>query len=151
MYRGIRFRISQTLTNPLYRILNCLDVEKYFWFNVLDQNEVWDASRNNSYLDDCIYSGESFLNHIKNDHFIIFLKLQGYISSDNFSIIHSYEEFRDSNCQFILLIYDCEFVEIFSKDLAVTNKLYENAVQNNFTQIEYITDENDYRTSMDIL
>lgn len=151
MNRGVRFRIQQTLSKPLYQILNCIDVQRFHWYNVLEQNEVFDNSRNNIYLYDCDYSGESFLDNIRKEHFVLFVKLQGYVDYNELLNINSYEEFRNSNCQLLLLIYDCEYVEIYSKNPIITDVLYKNAILNNFGEIEYITDMNDCRTSMNIL
>ena len=97
------------------------------------------------------YDGKSFLQNIMTEHYIIFLKLQAYFDNVKFSNIHTYKDFQDSDCQLLLLIYDCKSVEIYLKDINNVNLLYESALKNNYTEIGYITSSNDGRTKMDIL
>ena len=63
----------------------------------------------------------------------------------------SYDEFIKSSCLLLVLIYDCESVEIFSKDERITRSLFDNARRKGFSETALITDENDGRTKMDIL
>lgn len=51
----------------------------------------------------------------------------------------------------LVLIYDCEFVEIFSKSETLTEVLLDNAYKKGFLDVGLITDENDGRTVLDIL
>ena len=59
--------------------------------------------------------------------------------------MHTYDDFLNGDCQLVLLIYDCEFVEIYVKYKAIVRALYENALSNKYTEVEYITDSNDAR------
>ena len=51
----------------------------------------------------------------------------------------------------MVLIWDCEFVEVYSKDEELTQRMYESAQKNDYKEITIITDENDKRVNMDIL
>lgn len=62
-----------------------------------------------------------------------------------------YNQFIKSSCLLLVLIYDCESVEIFSKDERITRSLFDNARRKGFSETTLITDENDGRTKMDIL
>ena len=151
MTRGVSFDIPQITGNSLWQILNCLDVEKYCWYNIDSQNEVWESPHGELFFKKEFYDGEEFLKCIALDHYIIFLKLQAYFDNSNFFDIHTYEEFQKSDCQLLLLINDCEYVEIYAKDQAVIEAIYENALKNNFTKVKYTTESNDGRTKMDVL
>lgn len=48
----------------------------------------------------------------------------------------------------MLLIYDCNFVEVYAKDKELIDKFYKRALKLNFEEIEYKKDENDIRTRM---
>ena len=82
---------------------------------------------------------------------MIFLKLQAYSEEEPYADIHTYDEFIKSSCLLLVLIYDCESVEIFSKVERITRSLFDNARRKGFSETTLITDENDGRTKMDIL
>jgi len=153
MIRGLSFRVPQATTDTLWQILGCLDVEKYRWYNIPYQEEAYLGSMGSG---EPLFGSEpldenSFSRLIRQDHYIIFTKLQAYLGDGKFFNISTYEEFDRSDCQLLLLIFDCEFVEIYVKDAVAVKALYENAQQHRFLQIEYITNDNDCRTGMDIL
>lgn len=50
-----------------------------------------------------------------------------------------------------MLIYDCEFVEIYSKNEDITQTIYSNAINKKFDDVTLITDLNDNRQRFDIL
>lgn len=79
------------------------------------------------------------------------MKLQTYFPKGKFYDIHTYQEFVKSDCQILLLVYDCEFVEIYAKEPVISQALYQNAVLHNYSDVVYITDANDERTKMDVL
>ena len=150
MVKGLSFNISQEKTDVLFQILKCIEHKEYCWYTVLEQNEVWDGSYKNDFFKSYYYDKKTFFEHIKSEHHIVFLKLQGYHNLNNAFNLHTYKEFCESDCQLMLLIYDCEYVEIFAKDLVVIDAIYSNALNNGFLEIEYITEKNDERTKMDI-
>ena len=80
-----------------------------------------------------------------------FLKIQGYLKECDIKNIHTYKEFVDSNCNIIILIYDCEFVEIYSKNESTSILLFRRAKALGYKSCGYITDDNDSRTKMDVL
>lgn len=151
MIRGVSFQIPQITTNVLWRILNKVDISKYSWYNVSNQSEIWDEHLEYDFFDKNHYSGNDFLKHIKFNHYIIFLKLQAYLDNYEFNDIHTYDEFYKSDCQMLILISDCEFVEIYSKNENEIKAIFKNAISNLYKNIQYITDANDMRTVMDIL
>ena len=112
MIRGVHFKIPQKMDNIIFNILCCLNVESYYWFKISSQTEVWGEQIEEDFFEKEFYKGDEFLNIIKNKHRIIFLKIQGYLKECDIKNIHTYKEFVDSNCNIIILIYDCEFVEI---------------------------------------
>ncbi|MCL2503926.1 MAG: DUF2691 family protein [Coriobacteriia bacterium] len=151
--RGVSFKIPQATLNAtsdlLWQVLKCIDVEKYCWYSIQDQNEAWANFLEGTYAfeEDC-YDGKSFLQEITSEHYIIFLKLQAYFEDGGFSEVHTYEDFQSSDCQLLFLIYDCGFIDIYAKDETVIRAIYENAASNGYTEIRYITEGNDWRTGV---
>jgi len=150
MIRGVSFKTIPN-SNILRQILNCINVEKFCWYNIESQNEVWANHLGGTSIEKNYYNGKSFLQQINSEHFIIFLKLQAYFGNGNFFDIHTYEDFQRSDCQLLLLMYDCNFVDIYAKDQLDIKAIYENALTNNYTEVEYINESNDGRTKMDVL
>ncbi len=149
--RGVSFQIPQMISDTLLQILKCIDIAQYDWYNIDSQNEVWSDSRQELFFQANFYDGKSFALCIQEYHYIIFLKLQAYFPNSQCYDIHTYQEFVESDCQILLLVYDCEFVEIYIKDFAISQAIYQNAILNHYTDVVYITDTNDGRTKMDIL
>ena len=150
MLAGVSFKLS-TSDKALWQIFKSIDVTKYNWYNIDNQNEVWLNYQGGVWLNKEYYRGEEFLNKIVDDHFIIFLKLQAYLENDNFFDIQTYEEFQKSDCQLLLLIYDCVYVEVYAKDQSILKSVYENASRNDYSDLEYITKTNMKRSNMNII
>lgn len=149
--RGVSFRVPQGRNDILQEILDGINVQTLFWYNVESQNEVWSVPHYKDFFKEEYYSGQDFYEQIKLPHLVIFLKLQAYSEEEPYADIHTYDEFIKSSCLLLVLIYDCESVEIFSKDERITRSLFDNARRKGFSETALITDENDGRTKMDIL
>ena len=150
MIRGVFFIASKT-DNILGEIFKDLDVKKYHWYNIENQNEVYCAPFGDRTFTFNVCDGKTFLSHINSEHYVIFIKLQAYLKDGVFSYIHTYEDFFVSDCQLLLLIYDCKYVEVFTKDETLAKTIYESASKNSCEEIEYITESNYYRKKMDVL
>lgn len=151
MIRGLSFKISQGISNPLFNILAGVDAEKYSWFCVPNQEEVWDTDSNLPFFKKADYNGREFADLIKRDCNIIFLKLQAYISKSEYFNISSYDEFIKSDCQLLLLVYDCIFAEIYCRNTDITKAIYNSIINKRYSDVAFITDSNDNRYKFDIL
>ena len=149
--RGVSFRVPQGRNDILQEILDGVNVQTLFWYNVESQNEVWSVPHYEEFFKKEYYAGQDFYEQLKLPHLVIFLKLQAYSKEEPYADIHTYDEFIKSSCLLLVLIYDCESVEIFSKDERITRSLFDNARRKGFSEAALITDENDGRTKMDIL
>jgi len=138
------------MDNALFRILKGINIKEYCWYNIISQDEVYEVDYKDDFFKETYYDGESFFQCIQDDHYVIFVKLQAYFEGGKFFDIHAYEDFQKSDCQLLFLIADGNFVNIYAKSQEVIGRLYEQAVANHCTEIEYITDENDHRTRMDV-
>lgn len=151
MIRGISFEIPQTISINLSKILGDIDIKKYYWVNIENQSEIYDPKLGMDFFDRFYYNGEEFYQKIQLNHYIVFLKLEAFWNNMGFIDIHTYDAFQESSCQLVILIYDCEFVEIYSKDKNDLINIYQNAKINNYQNIQYITDVNDKRSVFDVL
>ena len=64
--------------------------------------------------------------------------------------VATYEDFVLSPCEFALLIVDCSFATIYAKDQHAIARIYAKAVTAGYENTEYITDENDTRTTLSV-
>lgn len=149
--RGISFKVPQQKTDVLPSILNGIGAEKLCWHSIPDQNEAWTLPDRSDYLTEPCYYGAAFLSAIQEPHFIIFLKLQAYPTKERFEELHTYEEFLKSDCAVLLLIYDCEFADIYLKDAEILRAVKCNAEKAGFREITILTDENDARIKLDVV
>lgn len=147
---GVSFTIIKT-SNPLWQILKCIDVEKYHWYNIENQNESWGENIEDVLFDSVYYNGKDFLETIKSNHFIVFIKLQAYLTKTALFNIQTFDDFINSTCQLVLLIHDCNFVEVYAKDQDIISSIYNNALMNNYLGVNFITWSDNKRYSFDLL
>lgn len=82
------------------------------------------------------------------DHFILSLVLQIYPSNACLAKIENYRDYVTCDCSLLLLLYDGNFVEVYSKEKLWIHKLIENAEELGATEISIKTDITDKRTTM---
>lgn len=149
--RGVSFKISNPKGLPLLQIFACVNVKNYYWYVIDNQNDSWDSHMERLLLDHFSYDGFSFYEAIQQEHFVIFLKLQAYLLHDKYDEILSYDDFQKSECQLLLLIHDCCYVDIYIKDQAIIKEIYQYAVSSGCQNVRYIKDGNDTRTTMSVI
>lgn len=145
MNLGIEFKIPNEYGNYLKQILTNIDREDYMWNITEDEAYITDNIKNSGFLfpqEKKTLSNAEFINIISQDsYYIVFLNIKLYLQEDNV-VINNYDDFVKSSCILVLLITDNEFVEIYSKDANILNTIYNNAMKNGFSNINYITEEN---------
>ncbi len=80
-----------------------------------------------------------------NIYYVIFADLKAYPKGEEVVDIETYEEFKESKCELVLLVADCTYVTVYAKDQEAIELMYENAID-----VEYVTDENDGRTRLSV-
>ncbi len=144
---GIKFKILNEYGNYIKQILNNIDSANYIWKIAEDEVYVSDNNINNGFLfpqEKEILTNTEFMNIISQEsYYTVFVNIKLYEKEDEVSI-NNYEDFLKSICILVLFITDNEFVEIYSKDENILKVIYENALENEFSDIKYIT-ENDFK------
>ena len=64
--------------------------------------------------------------------------------------IEHYEEFSDSPCKCVFLMCDCAYFDIYVKDGALLQKLYDKLAALGAENLTFKTDENDGRTALNV-
>ena len=97
-------------------------------------------------------NGGTFLKIILEESYtVIFANIKAYVYPIKYSSIENYDEFVKSECQLVILCTDVFYYEIYAKNIFMIEVLNNNAKENNFYDVEYITDENDGRTSFSVI
>jgi len=145
MTRGIRFEVPNEYGKILSEMLENVDVNKYHWYNIESEDQVFSGALNNKFLfDNDTYDGNDFKDKIGSDnYYVYFVKLQAYSTKTNYSECTSYEEFCMSDCKIVIFVIDAIFVDVYAKDTRIIEIIKGNAEKNNYLRIEYILKEND--------
>lgn len=141
---GIEFKIPNVWGTVLNDILDGIKPEDLIF--KLGYEEVF--LENNEFLfKENIYSGLEFSKLIKNKkYYTVFLDLKLYEKNANYDDdIKNYDDFLNSNCKLILIITDCEYVKIYSKDIKYLNIIKENVIKHNFSNIVDINKREDIK------
>ncbi|MCI9434943.1 MAG: DUF2691 family protein [Bacilli bacterium] len=141
---GIEFKIPNVCGTVLNDILDGIKLEDFIF--KLGYEEVF-LSNNEFLFKEDIYSGLEFSKLIKNKkYYTVFLNLKLYDKNTNYDDdIENYNDFLNSNCKLILIITDCEYVEIYSKDIKYLNIIKETAIKHNFSNIVDINKREDIK------
>ena len=124
----------------LNKIFHDIDCSNFRW--KIEDEEVL-GEQGKSFFDKTDYSNNEFQNMIQKKHYPIFLNLQMYYKNSDVNDIKNYDQFLTSSCQLILFIVDNVFVEIYAKNQTILEKISKNAVDFDFSDIEYINESLD--------
>ncbi|WP_342714872.1 DUF2691 family protein [Bacillus paramycoides] len=153
MKRGITVDIPNEYDNLLWKVLKPIDISSYDWW--VGNEESYLIARGG--LDETLFPDEPSIvegSDLKtlfkdNIYYVIFADLKAYSKGEEVVDIETYEEFKESKCELVLLVADCTYVIIYAKDQKKIELIYENA-RNQDYYVEYVTDENDGRTRLSV-
>ncbi|HHT7152959.1 hypothetical protein BK718_06990 [Bacillus thuringiensis serovar andalousiensis] len=153
MKRGIFVDIPNEYSNVLWKVLNPIDITEFDW-RVRDEESYLIARGE---LDEALFpeepsvvEGLALKKLVKdNIYYLIFADLKAYPKGEKTIDIETFEEFKESKCEVVVLVADGEYIQIYAKNQEEIEMMYENAVNQGF-YVEYITDENDGRTRLSV-
>lgn len=153
MKRGITVDIPNENDNLLWKVLKPIDISSFDWW--VGSEESYLVARGG--LDEALFPEEpsivegSDLKRLFKDniYYVIFADLKAYPKGEEVVDIETYEEFKESKCELVLLVADSTYVTVYAKDQKEIKSLYENA-QNQGYYVKYVTDENDGRTRLSV-
>ncbi|MNG14721.1 hypothetical protein D3C84_984960 [compost metagenome] len=83
-------------------------------------------------------------------YYVIFANLKAYPKGERIEDVLTYEAFLKSQCHLVLIVIDSSYLTVYCKDSKMLEDLYLNAINKGFEKVEYITDENDFRTRLSV-
>lgn len=133
----IEFQIQNEYNDFLTKILDGIDFNNYSV--KIFEDEVFDL-QSNFLFNKKEYSYIEFLSYIKNkQYYLTFFNLQLYRITNSNKKIMNYNDFYNSECELILFVTDCEYVQIYCKDELKSKLIYDNAKKNKFVNVNYTT------------
>lgn len=147
--RGISFKIDDCDEHILWTILCGIEIEKLWWH--ISEDEVYNEM-NQSIFKDSYIDGERFLKIIQEKNYsVISANIKAYPPNSVPKHIEDYNEFIRSECKMVILCSDVFYYEIYAADSSVIETIKSNVIKGNISDLEYITEENDGRTSFSVI
>lgn len=148
---GIEFEIPNRFGKYINDIFAPVDITKYNWkldwidMCIRDKNDnTFENLKDFSIPDNEFVKGEELKSILDIDeYYIIFCVLQAFDNSLPIEI-NTYSEYINSDCILSLTIDDCTNVILLCKESDMLEKLYDNAFQLNFKNVEYIFEDDPY-------
>jgi len=151
MKRGISFEIPNNHGKFLREILSPIDIASFNWSIDGESYLVKNGELKEPLLPDEVMDGSALAERVENNlYYSIFADLKAFPKDKKIKEIDTYDEFLKSNCQLVLLLVDCSFVTIYSKDSCSLELLYKHAKSLGFDGLEYVTEENDERIRLSV-
>lgn len=152
---GLSFRIPQQMPLFLAAILKGIDVGSYQWKVFTNQSEVYPLGEDGGVINGTVYTeeayeGEAFLDQIMKPQFVLFLKTGAFQHDADLKEINTFSEFYQCGCELLVLLNDCEYVEVYTKNAKHLNIILANCVINRFEDIELITEEDRRTDNMNV-
>ncbi|MEK5246996.1 DUF2691 family protein [Bacillus sp. FSL R9-9530] len=153
MKRGIFVDIPNEYDNLLWKVLKPIDITSFDW-RVENEESYFilpDGLGPELFSEDNkVMSGLELKKLIKdNIYYLIFADLKAYPKGEEVVDIETYEEFKESKCEVVVLVADGDYIQVYAKNQEEIEMMYENAIDQGF-YVEYVTDENDGRTRLSV-
>lgn len=154
MKRGIIFKIPNEYGKILGDLLKPFNTETFNWY--IGGEESYFIQ--NDTLGEALFHEEIYgmdgrvLKELleNNEYYIIFANFKAFPQEKDVIDVQTYEEFLNSDCQLVLLVVDCEYATVYCKDQGMLEALCHNAISNGYEDVQYITNENDFRTRLSV-
>ncbi|WP_338777763.1 DUF2691 family protein [Metabacillus sp. FJAT-52054] len=154
MKRGISFEIPNEYGRFLMNALMSFEISEFVWTSGGEESYLvkGDELQEPLFPDEVSRMDGLLLRELleENKYYLIFVNLQAFPKGESSLRVETYEEFVNSNCQLVLLVFDSVYVEIYCKDNIRLESLYQNAKLRCFNNLHYITDKNDIRTRLSV-
>lgn len=151
MLRGVSFEVPNDYGTILYDMLKPIDITKFEW--LYGGGESYRTIKND--LGDDLFPKDDVIVGTELDkllregsYYIIFADLKAFPQGKHQEIM-TYGEFSQSDCELVVLIVDSCNVDIYCKDKFKLDMLYKNALEQEYKDVEYITDEDDGRNLLE--
>lgn len=134
---GLKFEINNRYDKVLSKIFDNIDCSNYKWKIA---NEEVLGKKGQGFFTKLEYKNSEFQEIIKKEYYPIFLNLQMFHKNNKIVNLDNYNQFFNSSCELVLFITDSIFVDIYGKNQDILRKIYDNAMNYHYMNLEYIKD-----------
>lgn len=149
---GLSFKVTQDKTNVITEILENINLEKYQWKIDKSQEEIYtldkDGISDDVFFEKEVMKGKELKRIIQKPHYVLFVKIVAFPDKSALCSIDRYADYLASDCELILFIYDCEYVEIYTKSINNMNSIINNCVRYGYANVELISEQTRNRELM---
>ena len=149
MIRGIEFKINIQHKDILNEILKDISLDNYDFY-ISEDEVICDNGKAQMQIpkkgDRKLF--ENLAIYIP--YYVDFINLRAYKKGQEEDQVNNYNEFVNSECQFIILIVDGQYLEIYAKSDNLILQFIKNAVQLKGEEIKIKTDYDDGRVRMSV-
>jgi hypothetical protein len=148
---GLDIRIKNEYNSYLKKIFAGIDLQKYDWEIIFDdtlykENGTFQCIFKNDIIHGInkngILNGHEFNNCISKENYIIyFVDIKAYPTGATRSIIKTFSDFMESNCELVLICVDSVYVEVYCKNSKVLETIYNNCLGEDFEKVDYVSFE----------
>ncbi|WP_225742818.1 DUF2691 family protein [Marinilactibacillus sp. Marseille-P9653] len=152
--KGLSFEIPNMQGKYLLDILEETNLKDMNWW--IGGGESYKIQNNT--LGDSLFSEEWEMDKIggeklhklisQQEYYLIFCDLKGFPKNSDAKEVSTYEEFLESDCQFVLNLVDSSYTTIYSKNQMTIENLYTKAIILGYENVSYLEDEIDGNTTL---
>ncbi|MDO4563619.1 MAG: DUF2691 family protein [Clostridia bacterium] len=149
---GLSFILPNMPSDYLYKVFSGVKMSHYKW-NIVEDEVLYsdmNGAEDSLFKSDVVDATQFSLCVSRKDYYLVFLDMKAFPLNCEIKDIQTYDEYLNSSCEIVFLCADSCFVDIYSKNKTVLQKIYDNCVSNDF-EVNIITKENDTRTKMSVL
>jgi len=139
---GLEFKYNKNYSNIFNELLKGIDSSKY----ACDIQEFEIIFSDFTKIDENKLNLEKLINE-KKEYQAISANIRLFLKDSEFEKIDNYNDFKNSDCQLIILISDVFDVEIYLKDNELKDLIIQNLKENNISY-KFKTKDNDGRNVM---
>lgn len=133
---GLRFEIPNKYDMYLTKILSNLATDNYYW--LINNEEILTYTGN--LFSKNIYTDDEFKSIISSqEYYLIFAEIK-LSKSKKMVEFNNYMDFKNSDCEIVILVVDSSMVDIYVKNIEVLKILKKNVETYGFDKISYIYD-----------
>lgn len=122
-------KVKNEYNNYIYKLLKGIGFEDYCWKVLYSDVFCSDTKQEILFQKDILESTEINTMLEYKNYYIIELDIKCYKKGDVYNEIKTIDDFMESKCVFMFLLYDCSFVHLYFKDTKMMDIVYNNCIE----------------------
>ncbi len=136
---GLDIRVKNCYSNYLCKLLEGVILFDYFW-EIVHEDFIYlqNGKLKSAFFGKHVLNSGEFAGCISRDnYYMIFADIKAYPINSDLIEIRTFEDFMKSSCEMVILCTDTSYIEFYSKDRKILDRVYNNCIKYNFEKAEY--------------